>query len=129
MPEFTYAGKLPRNYPDQRDASGQILGAIERGDKREFGSDDAEKPQDAPAWWPAPDEHWLPAGEQTGTAWPGVSAGMYRAQPDAGDEDKGGSDEKDQDGPPPEPPLTPPATPPALTPPATPAADGQKDEA
>lgn len=78
MPEFIYAGQLPASYTETRDSGGFIVGTVEHGDTREFGDPDAEKPEDAPAWWCAPDGRWVPAGTEIAEAWPGVGADMYR---------------------------------------------------
>lgn len=70
MPEYSYARQMPRSYPEARDAAGVIVGAVRLGDARVFGADGEDKPEGAPDYWPAPDEHWLPAGEQLPPAWP-----------------------------------------------------------
>lgn len=59
MPEFTYAGP-PKSYVETRDAEGVIVGPVSYGGTRKF--EGAEKPEDAPGSWPAPDADWFPAG-------------------------------------------------------------------
>lgn len=79
MPEpFTYAGLTPVSYTETRAADGGIIGTVEHGDTREFGTEGDEKPDGAPDWWPAPDERWIREGGELPEAWPGVSAQMYR---------------------------------------------------
>jgi hypothetical protein len=125
MPEYAYADQVPRSYTETRDAAGDVIGTVEPGDRREFGAGGEEKPEGAPGFWPAPDARWVPAGEQVPPPWPGVSADMYRRDPEAAgaglmpDGDHGS------------PALTPPLTPPGpVTPPVTPItpAAGQEDE-
>lgn len=47
MPEFTYTGLIPWNYPETRDATGVLLGDVAVGDVRDLGE--------------APDDKWAPA--------------------------------------------------------------------
>lgn len=75
MPEFVYAGQVPRSYTELRDEHGGLVGTVEHGDARDFGGD---KPEGAPDFWPAPDGLWAPAGTKIAPPWPGVSADMYR---------------------------------------------------
>lgn len=77
MPEFVYAGQLPRSYTELRDKNGEIVGTVEHGARRDL----AEVP---------PDGLWLEGGTQIAPAWEGVSADMYRlpeSREDEPDED------------------------------------------
>jgi hypothetical protein len=106
LPEYSYARQMPRSYPEARDAAGEIVGTVELGDTRMFGTDGEDKPDGAPDCWPCPDENWLPAGEQLPPAWPGVSADMYRALPDQdGGEESPDDGEAAPDSDPPPPPA------------------------
>lgn len=112
MPEpFTYAGLTPVSYTETRDAAGEIVGTVEHGDTRDFGTEGDEKPEGAADWWPAPDGRWITGDAELPEAWPGVSAQMYRQ-----------SEPAEHVAPLPAPPVSPPAFTPATT---DTAADGQ----
>lgn len=130
MPEpFTYAGLTPVSYTETRDAAGEIVGTVEHGDTREFGTEGDEKPDGAPDWWPAPDGRWITGDAELPEAWPGVSAQMYRqsepAEAAEDSEDDAGAAAADEPAEHVAPLPAPPVSPPAFTPATTTAADGQ----
>jgi hypothetical protein len=75
MPEFVFAGQLPRSYTELRDESGDIVGTILHGAKRDL----AQAP---------PDGLWLDGDAKIAPAWDGVSADMYRLPESREDEDE-----------------------------------------
>lgn len=115
MPEFAYAGTIPRAYQETRDEDGVIVGAVSYGDTRHL-----EKPPDAD-WFPAgaPLPVRLPPGPEEAAQ--GASDGGGTGKPPAATPASGST-------PPPRPQAATPAT--AATPSAgtTPAAGGQKAE-
>lgn len=136
MPEYAYAGTVPRSYPETRDAEGVIVGTVTYGETREFDREwvptepaGGEEPEAAPPGWPAPDRDWFPTDEPLPQ--------RMTAEPKGTEPDAAGTSGSTPPGTPPAgqpatettPPSTPPGPGPAAASPATttaPAGDGQK---
>jgi hypothetical protein len=68
LPEFTYAGQMPRHYTETRDTAGELLGLIQQGDVRDL--------DEAPA-----DGLWVEGDVKVAAAPEGVGPDMYRQEP------------------------------------------------